>query len=148
MSAETLAGKVRQFRIGQLRGAAALLSEGRAVPHYLTDHPQVRVLPDYLGKLAAYLTETQNSILEELASLRSNIGYINEVVAMQQACARSSGVVDAIRIHNTAFPRRGVNPERDYKTVTAVLTDRHELLLILVILLGEGRCTRLCNTAS
>lgn len=150
VSAESVAGKVRQFRIGRLKSVAAMLSEHReTLPEFLTNDPKGRVLPDYLVKLAEELAGPQNEILEEVESLKSNIEHIKEVVAMQQAYARRSGVVgtfeviemveDAIRLNNAALHRHGVHLDREYGTVPPVMTDRHKVLQILVNLLSNAK---------
>jgi signal transduction histidine kinase len=150
VSAEAVAGKVRQFRITNLKSVADLLREhSHDLPEFLSRDPRGMKLPDYLTKLADHLAEPQKAILEEVNSLRDNIEHIKGIVAMQQTHARRSGVLenlsavdlmeDAIRINSAAFMRHAVNLEREFEDVPTLLTDRHLVLQILVNLLSNAK---------
>ncbi|MGV3663605.1 MAG: sensor histidine kinase [Prosthecobacter sp.] len=150
VSAESVAGKVRHFRITSLKQVAELLREhADNLPEFLTQDPRGKELPSYLVRLAENLAEPQQAILQELVSLQKNIEHIKEVVAMQQSYARRSGMLEtlsavelveaAIHINNDTFTRHGVDLIRDYHDVPPVLGDRHKVLPILVNLLTNAK---------
>lgn len=150
VSADAVALKVRDFRVGKLKSVAALLNQHAAnLPEFLTVDPRGKALPDYLVKLAENLAEPQNAILQEVESLRDNIDHIKGVVAMQQSYARRAGVLetflpvdlieDAIRINSAGLMRHEVHLERDFDEVPPLLTDRHKVLQILVNLLSNAK---------
>ncbi len=150
VSADAVAMKVRDFRVGRLKGVATLLTEhADNLPEFLSSDPRGKALPDYLVKLAESLAEPQQSILKEVNSLKDNIDHIKGVVAMQQSYAKRAGVLetvpvidmveDAIRINNAGLVRHEVNLDRDYAEVPPMITDRHKILQILVNLLSNAK---------
>ncbi len=150
VSAESVAGKVRHFRITSLKQVAELLrAHADNLPDFLTNDPRGKELPAYLVRLAENLAEPQQGILQELVCLQKNIEHIKEVVAMQQSYARRSGMLEAlsavelveaaIHINNDAFTRHGVDLVREYDEVPPVLADRHKVLPILVNLLTNAK---------
>ncbi len=150
VSAESVAGKVRHFRIASLKQVAELLREHEDhLPDFLTNDPRGKELPAYLVRLAENLAEPQQGILQELVLLQKNIEHIKEVVAMQQSYARRSGMLEtlsavelveaAIHINDDAFSRHGVELIREYEEVPPVLGDRHKVLPILVNLLTNAK---------
>jgi signal transduction histidine kinase len=150
VSAEAVGRKLRQFRIASLKDVAALLREhAHDLPEFLTHDPRGKKLPDYLVQLAENMAEPQKDIMEEVESLRSNIEHIKEVVTMQQTHACRSGVLetlspvdlveDAIRINSAALVRHSVSLVREYDDVPEMVTDRHQVLQILVNLLSNAK---------
>ena len=150
VSAELAASKVREFKIDSLKKVAELLQQhSEDLPAFLATDPRGKVLPDYLVKLAARLTEPQQGILEEMAMLQKNIDHIKEIVAMQQSYARGTGVVevlsvhdlveDSIRINAASFSRHEVNVTREIADVPQMKTDRHKVMQILVNLLSNAK---------
>ncbi|MDB6139664.1 MAG: integral rane sensor signal transduction histidine kinase [Verrucomicrobiaceae bacterium] len=151
VSADAVALKVREFRVGKLRSVAALLTENAAdLPAFLTVDPRGKALPAYLINLADSLAAPQHSILKEVDMLKDNIDHIKGVVAMQQSYARMAGVLekfppidlveDAIRINNAGLIRHEVSLDRDFVDVPPIVTDRHKVLQILVNLLSNAKC--------
>jgi PAS domain S-box-containing protein len=150
VSADAVAMKVREFRIGKLESVAALLNEhSEDMPSFLTQDPRGKALPNYLIKLAGSLVQPQNAIFQELGTLKDNIDHIKEVVAMQQTYARRIGVLetlpvtdlveDAIRINSAGLTRHEVLLDRQYQEVPPIITDRHKVLQILVNLLSNAK---------
>jgi PAS domain S-box-containing protein len=151
VAAETVAYKVRQFRVGSLKNVAALLRDNETdLPNFLTIDPRGKELPGYLVKLADSLAAPQTAIIEEMDSLRKNVEHIKGIVAMQQNYARRCSLVepcsvvdlveDAIRINSAALTRHHVELVREFDaSVPEVITDRHKVLHILVNLLGNAK---------
>lgn len=150
VSAEIVTGKLRRPRSASLERVAELLREhAHDLPGFLTRDPQGRELPAYLLKVVENLAEPQRGILEELESLRKNIGHIKGIVTMQQTFARSIRMIeplmveelieDAIRINTAGFTRHDVNLVREIAPVPPLLSDRHKVLQILVNLLSNAK---------
>ncbi len=150
VSAETVAGKIRHFRISSLKSVAQLLREHEHhLPQFLTQDPRGRELPTYLVQLANNLAEPQKSILDEVRYLQNNIEHIKQIVSMQQSHARVAGVnetlnvveiiEDAINISSTSLSRHGVSLVREFETIPPVVVDRHKVLPILVNLLSNAK---------
>ncbi len=150
VSAEVVAGKVRQFRTGSLRQLAELLREHAAdMPAFLADDPRGKALPAYLIKLVEHLNLPQQEIYQELDSLRKNIEHIKEIVTMQQTYARGAALLepvsvpglieDAIRMNEAAFSRHHVKVSREVGELPLLATDRHKVLQILVNLLNNAK---------
>jgi signal transduction histidine kinase len=150
VSAEVVAGKVRQLRAGGLKTVASLLREhAHDLPAFLAHDPRGKELPDYLLKLIEHLAEPQPGMLQELELLRKNIEHIKEIVATQQRHARGSGVMetlavaelveDALSINAAGFGRHEVQLIQEFSPVPPVVTDRHKVLQILVNLVNNAK---------
>ena len=87
--------------------------------------------------------------MHEVGSLASNIMHIKEIVAMQQNYAKTSGVLeslkiadlveDAICMNNGAMSRHLVKVVRDFAEVPPILTEKHKVLQILVNLIRNAK---------
>ena len=150
VSAEVVAGKVRQSKAGGLKAVATLLREhAHDLPAFLAHDPRGKELPGYLLKLIEHLAEPQPGILQELEMLRKNIEHIKEIVATQQRHARGSGVmetlsvtelvVEALSINAAGFGRHGVELIKELPPLPPLLTDRHKVLQILVNLVNNAK---------
>lgn len=143
--------KVGRFKAGGLSRIAALLNEHTEnLPAFFTEHPQGARLPAFLTQLAAHFAAEQQSVLQELDSLRGNVEHINEIVAMQQSYAGSGGIIeelpladvieDALRMNAAAFNRHGTEVVREMDpALPPIPVDRNKLLLILVNLLRNAK---------
>lgn len=149
VSAETVAGKIRHFRISSLKNVARLLREHEHhLPDFLTQDSRGKELPGYLVQLADNLAEPQKAILDEVRHLQNNIEHIKQIVSMQQNHARVAGVLetldmveiieDAISISSTSLSRHGVSLVREFQAVPPVVLDRHKVMPILVNLLSNA----------
>ena len=150
VSASLVADKVKNSRAGNLVKAAALLQDHAGdLPDFLTRDPKGRQFPAYLAGLAQHFVGEQHEILQELSSLCTNIDHIKEIVAMQQAYARVSGVQeslsaqelveDALRLNAGAVERHKVHVIRQYSPAPPVLVDKHKVLQILVNLIRNAK---------
>lgn len=150
VSASLVAGKIRSSKTANLGKAIELMREHRAdLAVFLTENPRGRQLLDYLGSLADHMEHEERDILGELGSLCGNIEHIKEIVAMQQAYARVSGVQeklqaidlveDALRLNAGAVERHNVQVTREFSPVPPVVVDKHKVLQILVNLIRNAK---------
>jgi hypothetical protein len=95
VAATLVADQVRKSKTKSLSKIVGLLGEHEAdLGEFITRDLRGQQVPAYLGRLAEHLGREQTTLLQEIESLRKNIEHIKEIVAMQQAYARVSGVIE------------------------------------------------------
>ncbi len=150
VSASLMTDGIRKSKLAGLAKAAGLMSEQSAnLDDFLTNDPKGKQLPDYLKKLAEHLGAEQTAMLQELGSLSKNIEHIKDIVSMQQAYARVSGVAesiapaeladDALRMNAGALTRHDVQLIREYGELPKVSVEKHKVLQILVNLISNAK---------
>jgi len=150
VSANLVFDKLRASKVANLGKAAALLREHATdLPVFLSENPQGRQLPGYLGTLAEHLERELAVVVGEMTSLRKDLDHVKDIVAMQQSYARVSGLVetlslsalveDALRMNEAALARHEVRLEREYSEVPPIPTDKHKVLQILVNLIRNAK---------
>lgn len=142
---------IRKSKLPGLAKAMGLINKQSAnLGEFLTSDAKGKLLPDYLRRLAEHLGQEQALMLEELGSLSKNIEHIKDIVSMQQAYARVSGVAesvspaelveDALRMNAGALARHDVQVVRDYAELPKVLLEKHKVVQILVNLISNAKC--------
>jgi C4-dicarboxylate-specific signal transduction histidine kinase len=116
---------------------------------FISADPRGKHLPVHLEHLADHLKSEQDAIVKELDSLRSNIGHIKDIVAMQQSYAKVAGVheivavvdllEDSLRMNAGALARHGVEVVRDFEGAPRVNIDKHKALQILINLVRNAK---------
>jgi len=150
VSSSLIAEKMRGSKISNINRAVALIQAHESnLNDFFANDPKGRQLPGYLSNLATHLAQEHEDILREVGSLASNIMHIKEIVAMQQSYAKTSGMVeslkvvdlveDAIRMNNGAMTRHQVKVVRDFAEVPLILTEKHKVLQILVNLIRNAK---------
>jgi PAS domain S-box-containing protein len=150
VSSTLIADKLGRLKVENIgRGMALIRAHAGDLDDYFTNDPKGRQLPDYLANLAAHLEQERGEIVREVGSLVSNILHIKEIVAMQQSYAKTSGVLetlkiadlveDAMRMNNGSISRHKVKVVRDFAEVPPVLTEKHKVLQILVNLIRNAK---------
>jgi PAS domain S-box-containing protein len=150
VSATLVADHVRQTKAVNIAKLAALFDEHQAdLAAFLTQDTRGQAIPAYLGTLAEALAAEQKSLIAELDHLRKNIEHIKDIVAMQQAYAQTSGVIetisvpdlleDALRIDAGSLARHTVELFRDYQARPVIATDKHKVLQILINLVRNAK---------
>jgi PAS domain S-box-containing protein len=150
VSATLIADQVRKSKSGSLGKLAALLHEHAAdLGAFLTADPKGKQLPGYVGQLSDHLAGEQETLLQEVESLRKNVEHIKEIVAMQQNYAKVSGVAeivkvselveDALRMNDGAMMRHEVQVVRDFQPTPPITVDRHKAFQILINLLRNAK---------
>ena len=150
VSAELIAGRIRESKARSLADAVQLMNEHAAdLGKFLTLDEKGRRLPGYLNKLASVLATEQQAITAELTSLTKSIDHIKDVVAMQQSYAVTTRIIDpvqvrelvedALRMNQESMAQRQIAVVKEFADVPPVLLDKHSMLQILVNLIANAR---------
>ncbi len=150
VSAGLVSSQVRDSKTRGLARAVQLMNEHATdLGEFLTHDEKGKLLPDYLNKLVAALAAEQRGIIEELGSLSKSIEHIKDIVATQQSYAGAVGVIepvqvsdlleDALRMHAGALTRHHVTVVRQFADLPMLPLDRHQLLQILINLIGNAK---------
>jgi PAS domain S-box-containing protein len=149
VSASLVIDTIRESKLPGLSKAVGLMSEQTDLGQFLSSDPKGRQLPDYLRRLGDHLSSEQGLMLNELGLLFKNIEHIKDIVSMQQAYARVSGVAecvfpadlaeDALRMNAASLARHDVQVVREYGNLPKVLVEKHKVLQVLVNLIGNAK---------
>jgi signal transduction histidine kinase len=100
-------------------------------------------------KLGDHLIEEQQTVLKEMGGLVRNIDHVKQIILSHQTMAKSQGkreslsIVElldqAVELSFQPGDSKWMKIQRDYRPVPDVVTDRHQLLQILVNLLRNAK---------
>jgi PAS domain S-box-containing protein len=150
VSASLVAERLKGSKGVKLGEVAALLERHKEdIGQFMSADARGQKLPQYLTALAVQLAAERESLLKEIAGLRTNLDHIKEAVTMQQTYARRCGVQekvavpdlveDALRMNTGALTRHHVALKRDYRAQPEVTVDKHKVLQILVNLIRNAK---------
>ncbi|HSF08000.1 MAG TPA: ATP-binding protein [Nitrospirales bacterium] len=116
---------------------------------FLTQDPKGKRIPPAIMKLGRHLLEEQQTVLKELEGLVRNIDHVKQIIISHQTMAKSRGTSEALSVVEILDQAvelsfqpgdaKWIRIQRDYQPVPAVVTDRHQLLQILVNLLRNAK---------
>ncbi|MFZ1748169.1 MAG: HAMP domain-containing sensor histidine kinase [Nitrospirales bacterium] len=116
---------------------------------FLTQDPKGKRIPPAIMKLGSHLIEEQQTVLKELEGLVRNIDHVKHIIISHQTMAKSRGTSEALSVVELLDQAvelsfqpgdaKWIRIQRDYQSVPAVVTDRHQLLQILVNLLRNAK---------
>ncbi|KFE70243.1 hypothetical protein DB31_5285 [Hyalangium minutum] len=140
-------------RMGRMKQVSALLEDHRHdLPRFFARDPRGAHLVDYLSGLAQELTQEQTSLQATLDNMNKNISRVRAIIQMQQTYATSTVLPeecelaelldDALRLHQGAMERAGIQVTRELKPLPRVKVDRYKVLQILFNLFSNA-CTAL-----
>jgi two-component system, LuxR family, sensor kinase FixL len=149
VTATLIARTLRKSPLSDLGRIARMLQEHTpTLDDYLMHDPKGRLIPGYLTKLSEYLDQEQAMILQEVESLSNNIEHIKQIVSMQQSLARFGGLQEPVRltelmeqalaINLAALEQHQIAVVREYADLPEMMTDRHQVLQILVNLINNA----------
>jgi signal transduction histidine kinase len=150
VSSTLIADRLRDWRGTSLIKAADLLKKrAPEMASVLDKNDPFHQMPAYLEKLAGHLDKERSNLLTEVKDLVQNIEHIKEIVTMQQAYAKVSGLLEkvapeelvesAVKMHIGAYVRHSVGLVREFEKVPDMIVDRHKVLQILVNLLHNAK---------
>ena len=150
VSASIVEGRIKSSEATNIAKVVTLLRNNEAdLANFLTQDAKGKRLLHYMEMLVQHLEKEKSGTLKEVKSLVQNVEHIKEIVAMQQTYARVSGVQevvqpaelmeDALRMHEAAYERHGVQVVREFATVPLLTIDRHKVIQVLVNLVQNAK---------
>ena len=115
---------------------------------YLEQDEKGRQIPAYLVKLAEQVSTNFAGVEKELDSLGSNVDHVRRIITSQQGLATTQVLLEpilltdvneqALAINRDTLERGGIAVVREYAALPATMSDRHQLLQIMVNLINNG----------
>jgi signal transduction histidine kinase len=150
VSASLVAESVRKSKVGNVERVAKMLSDNEAkLGEFLANDPKGKQVPAFLKTLAGHLQEEQTRMLKELDSLGQSVEHVKTTIAMQQNCAKVTGihetmavvdvVEDALRLNAISFTRHEIKVKREFEAKPTATLERHKVMQILVNLLSNAK---------
>ena len=150
VSTDTLLKTLKKPMVGDVCRIAALFSEHQDnLQSFLTADPKGKQIPSYLGLVAESLSGSHQTIQQELDSLVKKVDHIKQVILSQQDIARAGSIREPVSIEDMmeqalimAMPepeKYHIQVVRDYRPIPAIMTDRHQVLQVLVNLITNAK---------
>ena len=127
---------------------ALLKAQGNDLNRFLTEDKRGKLVPPFLILLGEQIALLRDDLIRETELLSINIDHIKQIVALQQNHAQGGGIVmsvspaelfsDALRITHASISRHEVQVIRNFSEVPEIVTDRHQVLQILVNFVTNG----------
>lgn len=151
VSAAVIRQTLRESALANLERVSLLIAEHEhKLADFLSADNRGQQIPNYLAKVTDALKGERDYINGEFHDLVKNIEHIKEIVAVQQALARPSGmlqslspaelVTDSITANKGTLTNHKINiqPEIE-KDMPVVKSDKHRIMQILVNLIKNAK---------
>jgi PAS domain S-box-containing protein len=150
VSTTLITEKVARSELANLQKVASIIDEHlEEIGTFITEHPQGKHIPVYLTEVCKCLQGEQEDIISKLRVLTGNVQHIKDIISMQQAYARISGVSmraslgqlveDAIQINSAGLQRHETRLIREFEELPDVEIDKQKVLQILVNLISNAK---------
>jgi signal transduction histidine kinase len=150
VSTDTLIKTLKKPMVGDVCRIASMFREHQHdLQEFLTADPKGKQIPGYLGLVAESLSGSHQTIQNELDSLMKKVDHIKQVIMSQQDIARAGTVREAVSAEELleqalvmAMPepeKHRIQVEREYGHVPRFITDRHQVMQILVNLITNAK---------
>ncbi len=150
VSTETLLKTLKKPMVGDVCRIASLFHEHQNnLQEFLMADPKGKQIPAYLGLVAESLSGSHQTIQSELDALVKKVDHIKQVILSQQDIARAGNIREpasgedlmeqALLLAIPEPEKYQIQIVREYSSVSAIMTDRHQVLQILVNLITNAR---------
>lgn len=150
VSTDTLLKTLKKPMVGDVCRIASMFHEHQDnLETFLTQDPKGKQIPTYLGMVAESLSGSHQTIQSELDSLVKKVDHIKQVIQSQQDIAHQGKVREATVVEDLmeqALMMVMPEPEkyriqvaREYSHVPTIMTDRHQVLQILVNVITNAK---------
>jgi PAS domain S-box-containing protein len=116
---------------------------------FLTADAKGRLVPAFLASVVEMLSGEQQFLLKEMGQLARNLEHIKQVVNLQQSYARRPEMKEDVNLHAlidealelaaAGGERSPIAVERQFGDLPEIMTDKHQVLQILLNLLTNAR---------
>jgi sensor histidine kinase regulating citrate/malate metabolism len=150
VSTDTLIKTLKKPMVGDVCRIASMFHEHQDnLQEFLTADPKGKQIPSYLGLVAESLSGSHQTIQGELDSLVKKIDHIKQVIMSQQDIARAGNIREPASSEDLmeqallmALPepeKYHIHVVREYSPVPTIMTDRHQVLQVLVNLITNAK---------
>jgi PAS domain S-box-containing protein len=150
VSTDTLLKTLKKPMVGDVCRIAALFNEHQDnLQSFLTADPKGKQIPSYLGLVAESLSGSHQTIQQELDSLVKKVDHIKQVIMSQQDIARAGSIREPVSVEDMmeqalvmAMPepeKYQIQVVREYRPIPTIMTDRHQVLQVLVNLITNAK---------
>jgi len=150
VSTTLITEKVAKSELANLQKVAAIINEHiNEIGTFITQDAQGKHIPTYLAEVSKCLQAEQSDIIGKLHVLANNVQHIKDIISMQQAYAKVSGVSvrasltqlveDAIQINSAGLQRHGTRLVREFEELPDIEIDKQRVLQILVNLISNAK---------
>jgi len=150
VSTSVVRQQLNELDVESLVKVVELLTEhGDHLDQYLSIDPIGQKIPEFLGELAQQWNHDQQTLSQEMETIRKNVEHIGMVIQAQQQHAKGESIIepivfeevlnDAIKMAIFSYREGAITVERHLETSGVIKSDRHKLLQILLNLLHNAR---------
>ncbi|MBH0202200.1 MAG: PAS domain-containing protein [Nitrospira sp.] len=150
VSTDTVLKTLKKPMVGDVCRIASLFHEHQNnLQEFLTVDPKGKQIPSYLGLVAESLSGSHQTIQGELDLLVKKIDHIKQVIMSQQDIARAGSIREPVSAEDLmeqailmGLPdpeKYGIQIVREYSPVPIMMTDRHQVLQVLVNLITNAK---------
>ena len=150
VSTETLLKTLKKPMVGDVCRIASMFHEHQDnLQVFLTQDPKGKQIPSYLGMVAESLSGSHEAIQSELDSLVKKVDHIKQVIMSQQSIAHAGKLREETLVEDLmeqalmmGMPepgKFGIRVVREYAHVPKIMTDRNQVLQILVNLITNAK---------
>lgn len=135
-----------------------LREQGPDAGQFLANDPRGQLLPAFFIQLGEQIEALRGELLKENEQLTENIEHIKQIIVMQQGYAKAGGLSqkvapadlfnEACRLVHGSLERHNVTVTTKFAELPAMITDRHQVLQILVNFISNAlQATKLAKTS-
>jgi len=150
VSTDTLLKTLKKPMVGDVCRIASMFHDHQDnLQEFLTADPKGKQIPSYLGLVAESLSGSHQTIQGELDSLVKKVDHIKQVIMSQQDIARAGNIREPASSEDLmeqallmALPepeKYHIQVVREYSPVPTIMTDRHQVLQVLVNLITNAK---------
>jgi CheY-like chemotaxis protein/two-component sensor histidine kinase len=149
ISAANAHKSLRGARIEDLTRIAETLQGQDDIASFIAQDARGSVLPTMLGKLGEHYSAVRDDVMDELVQLKKNIEHIQSIIRLQQRHAKgpdpresvhvSELIEDALQLTMASIERHGIDVKTTLKETPSIVTDKHNVLQILVNLILNAK---------